>query len=61
LGWTWWHMYIKSILDALQINGSRQLQRIMTSALSNHFQMFCHISVDEVCRKIEELLHNKKN
>jgi len=29
----------------------------MTSALSHHFQMFCHISVDEVCRKIEELVH----
>jgi hypothetical protein len=50
-------MSIKSILDALQINDSRQLQRIMTSALSYHFQMFCHISVDEVCRKIEKLLH----
>ncbi len=56
LGWTWWHMYIKSISDALQINDSRQLQRIMTSALNHDFQMFCHISVDEVCRKIEELL-----
>jgi adenine C2-methylase RlmN of 23S rRNA A2503 and tRNA A37 len=22
--------------------------------------MFCHISIDEVCRKIEELLPNKK-
>ncbi len=44
-----------SILDALQINDSRQLQRFMTKALGCHFQMFSHMNFDEVCKKIEDL------
>jgi hypothetical protein len=44
-----------SILDALQINDSRQLQRFMTKALGHHFHIFNHMNVDEICKKIENL------
>jgi hypothetical protein len=47
--------FFLSILDALQINDSRQLQRFMTKALGRHFQMFNHMNVDEVCKKFEDL------
>jgi hypothetical protein len=42
------HMHCKLVIEAIT--------KACTKALGNHFQMFHHTSVDEVCKKFEKLV-----